>query len=170
MHILAAVIGIVGALFFWWYRIKAAGEIAGEVVDKAGRARGWFRRRKLRRQAAESPILAIDSPVFAAATLMYALYCNGENSDACQELIGKQVREITNAEEAEEARVYAKWAMEQVPDRSLAINHLGMFLSGKLKADEKRQFMDMIDQGLAACEMESQSAGLKARLADRLGI
>ena len=58
MHILLAVLGIMGAAAFWWYRIKYMSEAAGEVADTVGRVRGKMRRDKLRKKAAVAPVAA----------------------------------------------------------------------------------------------------------------
>lgn len=70
MHIVLAVLGILGGGLFWWYRMKVLGEAASELIDSAGRARGYFRRRKIRKMAEHSPLTAIEDPVLAAATVI----------------------------------------------------------------------------------------------------
>ncbi|MER9428561.1 hypothetical protein [Mesorhizobium sp. M0408] len=73
MHILIAAIGLLGAAGFWWYRLKIMNDAAREVADVVGRVQGNVRRKKLRKQAALSPLTAIDDPVVAAATLITAI-------------------------------------------------------------------------------------------------
>lgn len=60
MHILIAAIGLLGAAAFWWYRMKAMNDAAREVADVVGRVQGNIRRKRLRKQAALSPLTAID--------------------------------------------------------------------------------------------------------------
>ncbi|TIS30185.1 MAG: hypothetical protein E5W95_36180, partial [Mesorhizobium sp.] len=62
-----------GAAAFWWYRMKAMNDAAREVADVVGRVQGKIRRKRLRKQAALSPLTAIDDPVVAAATLITAI-------------------------------------------------------------------------------------------------
>ncbi|TIX38298.1 MAG: hypothetical protein E5V40_19835, partial [Mesorhizobium sp.] len=73
MPFLLAILGVLGAAAFWWYRMKAMNEAAREVADVVGRVQGNIRRKKLRKQAALSPLTAIDNPVVAAATLITAI-------------------------------------------------------------------------------------------------
>ena len=73
MHIVLAVLGLLGGGLFWWYRLKVLGEAAGDFIDGAGRARGYFRRRRIWTQAEHSPLTAIEDPVLAAATLIFAI-------------------------------------------------------------------------------------------------
>ena len=73
MPFLIALLGVLGAAAFWWYRMKAMNDAAREVADVVGRVQGNIRRKKLRKQAALSPLTAIDDPVVAAATLITAL-------------------------------------------------------------------------------------------------
>jgi DNA-binding transcriptional regulator of glucitol operon len=56
MHIVLAVVAILGAAAVWWYRIKYMSETAGEIADAVGRVQGGLRRGKLRKKAALSPI------------------------------------------------------------------------------------------------------------------
>ena len=72
MHIVLAVVGLIGAAAFWWYRLKYMSDAANEAVDAVGRVQGHFRRGKLRKKSALAPISAIDDPVIAAATIMAA--------------------------------------------------------------------------------------------------
>ncbi|MEO5758597.1 MAG: hypothetical protein ABIQ51_17245, partial [Mesorhizobium sp.] len=73
MPFLIAIFGLLGAAAFWWYRMKAMNEAARDVADVIGRVQGSVRRKKLRKQAALSPLTAIDDPVVAAATLITSI-------------------------------------------------------------------------------------------------
>ncbi|TIU64652.1 MAG: hypothetical protein E5W15_26360, partial [Mesorhizobium sp.] len=73
MPILIAILGLLGAAAIWWYRLKYMSDAAREVADVVGRVQGNIRRKKLRKQAALSPLTAIDDPVVAAATLITAI-------------------------------------------------------------------------------------------------
>src|SRR5436190_2401212 len=54
MPFLIAILGVLGAGAFWWYRMKAMNDAAREVADIVGRVQGNIRRKKLRKQAALS--------------------------------------------------------------------------------------------------------------------
>jgi hypothetical protein len=47
MHIVLAILGLLGGGLIWWYRLKVLSEAAGDVVGSMGRVRGYFRRRKI---------------------------------------------------------------------------------------------------------------------------
>ncbi len=135
-----------GAAAFWWYRLKYLGDAANEAVDAVGRVRGHFRRKKLRAKAAESPVVAIDDPVVAAATILVSIYGeDGPLTPKLEERIRQTVGEIAGSKSAlEEAITYAKWAASQVIDVPLVIDRTGKFLTSKLNENEKEQLVSMV--------------------------
>ncbi|WP_288141988.1 hypothetical protein [Mesorhizobium sp.] len=97
MHILIAAIGLLGAAAFWWYRMKAMNDAAREVADVVGRVQGNIRRKRLRKQAALSPLTAIDDPVVAAATLITAIIAeNGPVLSQREAVIRSVISEIAD--------------------------------------------------------------------------
>ena len=100
MPFLIAILGVLGAAAFWWYRMKAMNEAAREVADVIGRVQGSVRRKKLRKQAALSPLTAIDDPVVAAATLITAIVSeNGPILPQREAVIRAVISEIADEEE-----------------------------------------------------------------------
>lgn len=73
MHILLAILGIVGAFSYYWFVMRDASKVVGEVVDAAGRARGAYRRDQFRKKADSSTINAIDDPRTGAAVMAVAV-------------------------------------------------------------------------------------------------
>src|SRR4029079_3745560 len=124
MPILIAVLGVLGAAAFWWYRVKHMGQAAGEIVDAVGRAQGTLRRGALRKKAALAPITAIDDPVTAAATGIMAIAAEGVPvSDALIARIREEIRGVAaNDKKLDEAVIYAKWASDQVADVPVVID------------------------------------------------
>lgn len=145
MHILLIVLGVLGGLAFWWYRLKMMGEAASEAADAIGRVRGRVRRNRIRRQNELSPLTAIDDPVVAAATLIAAIASEDVAlSDERADQLRQEVEAIAaSPASAEEAMTYAKWAVGQVDDTQVTIDKLGPFLATQLDEAEKNGLMQM---------------------------
>lgn len=145
MHILIGFLGVVAAMAIWWWRLKYLGEAATEAIDTVSRVRGNYRRKKLRQQAELSPIVAIDDPVVAAATILVAIH--GEDHALLpiqEEAIHDTLAEIAASEVLEEALIYAKWATSQVTDTHLVVSQTGKFLASRLDEREKEQLVEMV--------------------------
>jgi hypothetical protein len=163
MHIVLAVLGIVGAAAIWWYRIKYMSQAAGEVADAAGRVRGNLRRSKLRKKAALSPVTAIDDPLTAAATVIVAIAAEDE---LVSEALEKRVREklgavAANERQLDEAVIYAKWAGEQVADVATVIDKTAPLLKSRLTEGEREELVSMV---LSATPPEERHAMFKRRI------
>jgi uncharacterized tellurite resistance protein B-like protein len=172
MHILIAAIGLMGAAAFWWYRVKYMSEAASEVADAVGRVRGSVRRKKLRKQAALSPLTAIDDPVVAAATLITAIVSEDTPlTPAHETAIREAVSGITDAKKTDEAVIYGKWAASQIDDANVVIDKLAPFLRERLDADEREELVTMVE-GVARASGERSSAHDQhvRRLRQKLGF
>lgn len=171
MHIALFVLSAIAGLGFWWLRLRAAGDVATEVVDAVGRMRGAARRRKIKKQAELSPVTAIDDPVVAAATLLAALAGDdGTLSDAREQAIRRAIGALTPHRKAEEASLYARWAVAQVADTDTVVNVLAPYLAARLDEPEKRQFVAMAQTVLAVDQTVPARAGLLPRLSRKLGL
>lgn len=147
MHILIAIVGIMGAAAFWWYRVQYMGKAAGEVADAIGHVRGNMRRNALRKKSAVSPITAIDDPVVAAATVIMAINAEDAPLDDDQERrLREEVATIaTSSQKADEAVVYARWATDQVADVHIVIDKATILLKEMLNDEEKEGLVAMVE-------------------------
>ena len=145
MHIIIAIVGLLGAGAFWWYRLKYMGQAANEVVDKIGSVRGSIKRKKLRKQASLSPLTAVDDPVIAAATLVIAIAADdmplGEAREAA---LREAIAGISSPAKADEALIYGKWAADQIDDTVVVIDKLSPMLRDRLDDGEKEELLDMV--------------------------
>lgn len=115
MHIVLAVLGLLGGGLFWWYRLKVLGDAADDVIDGSGKIRGNFRRRKIRVQAEHSPLTAIEDPVLAAATLIFAIIAEDTLiTDSHFDAVRSVILDIGNPRNADEAMIYAKRSFSQI--------------------------------------------------------
>ena len=172
MHILLAVLGVLGAGAFWWYRMKYMGQAAGEIVDAAERARGAFRRRQFRKKADAATIDAIQDPRTAAVVLLVAIAsATGRMTDAQEGAIKNAMRQTLAVEDPEEELVFAKWAAADVVDITNLISRLSRVWTAKLSMAERLELYDLAKK-ISALEAEPDDAMLSSlqRLRDRLGI
>ncbi|MCI5077633.1 hypothetical protein [Oricola sp.] len=167
MHILVLILGAVAAAGFWWYRIRAAGQVAGEVVDAAQRARGAITRKRFRDKANKSPYTAIDDPVVAAATLIIAMAEDqGRFDDRAEASLREALGPVSrDAELVEEAIVYGKWAAAQSVDASTPMRLISPYLVETLSVEEREQLMAIAEHVMAA---SGGDRGAQERLIDRL--
>ncbi|RUX02469.1 hypothetical protein EOA30_18030 [Mesorhizobium sp. M8A.F.Ca.ET.059.01.1.1] len=148
MPFLIAVLGVLGAAAFWWYRMKAMNDAAREVADVVGRVQGNIRRKKLRNQAALSPLTAIDDPVVAAATLITAMVSeDGPVLPQREAVIREVISQIAAGQKkTDEAVVYAKWAASQIDDTTIVIDKLAPFLRERLDPSERDDLLQMLNR------------------------
>lgn len=171
MHIVVAIIGILGAAAFWWYRMQGIGQAASEVADVAGRVRGQFRRNAMRKKAAVAPVTAIDDPVVAAATIVMAIAAEDQLvTPEIEARVRKEIAPITDTEKLEEAMIYAKWATDQVADVQTVIDKAAAFLCERLSTDEKEQLVAMVDAAAVKAERHPMYPKRIERLRQKLGL
>ncbi|BCG92136.1 hypothetical protein [Mesorhizobium sp. 131-2-1] len=173
MPFLLAILGVLGAAAFWWYRMKAMNEATREVADVVGRVQGNIRRKKLRKQAALSPLTAIDDPVVAAATLITAIVSeDGPVLPAREAVIRSVISEIADSKKkTDEAVVYAKWAASQIDDTTIVIDKLAPFLRERLDVNERNDLLQMLNRVAQGGEKSLQIADQRIlRLRQKLGF
>ncbi|PDQ19170.1 hypothetical protein CN311_20890 [Mesorhizobium sanjuanii] len=172
MPFLIAVLGLLGAAAFWWYRMKAMNDAAREVADVVGRVQGNIRRKKLRKQAALSPLTAIDDPVVAAATLITAIVSeNGPVLPQRETIIRSVISEIADDKKTDEAVVYAKWAASQIDDATIVIDKLAPFLRERLDVNERNDLLQMLNRVALGGDKSLQIADQRIlRLRQKLGF
>lgn len=171
MHIVLAFFGIVGGGLFWWYRVRVASEAASEIIDSAGRVRGYFRRRKIRAAHHHSPLTAIDDPVLAAATVMFAII--GEDTLITDDHIAavrSAIIEISDPHKVDEALIYAKWACEQIDNTVTVIEKTSPLLRQRLNDMEKRELIDMVGRAAAAVPVSQNYGQRLKKLKQKLGL
>ncbi|TPK91255.1 hypothetical protein FJ934_22220 [Mesorhizobium sp. B2-4-12] len=161
MPFLIAILGVLGAAALWYYRMKAMNDAAREVADVVGRVQGNIRRKKLRKQAALSPLTAIDDPVVAAATLITSIVSENEPVLPQREAVIREVISgIADKKKADEAVIYAKWAASQIDDTTLVIDKLAPFLRERLDPNEREDLLRMLNR-------VAQGGGQSVKVADQ---
>ncbi|TGQ74753.1 hypothetical protein EN829_005645 [Mesorhizobium sp. M00.F.Ca.ET.186.01.1.1] len=173
MPFLIAVLGVLGAAALWWYRMKAMNDAAREVADVVGRVQGNIRRKKLRKQAALSPLTAIDDPVVAAATLIAAMISeHGPMLPQREAVLREVISQIADGQKkTDEAVVYAKWAASQIDDTTIVIDKLAPFLRERLDPNERDDLLQMLNRVAQGGEQSLKIADQRMlRLRQKLGF
>ena len=119
MHILIAILTVLGAAAAWYYRLKLIGGAAKDVGKLAGRVVNAPRKFAFMHRAGRVGLKAVDDPREAAAILM-ALVAGGEGSrsvsamarDVMEEEVAQQFELETG--EAEALIVHALWMLRDV--------------------------------------------------------
>jgi NADH dehydrogenase/NADH:ubiquinone oxidoreductase subunit G len=172
MHILLAILGVMGVAAFWWYRLKFMGQAANEVADAVGRVQGNIRRSKLRKKAALAPITAIDNPVTAAATVIMAIAAEDVPvSEALERRVRAEIAGIAETDrQIDEAVIYAKWASDQVADVATVIDKASLFLATRLNVEEKEELVQMVLSASPPGERHAMFGRRLEQLRRRLGL
>ena len=148
MHIILLIVGVLGALAFWWFRIKQIGQAGSEALDTAQRARGYLRRRDHARKGDFSPVTAIDDPVVAAATLA-AFVAGDDGWPRARAEAGRVLADVATGQAVEEALGYADWAHRQIANEARAIDVLTDMLNGWLNRGERDTLRALVDRAAA---------------------
>jgi uncharacterized tellurite resistance protein B-like protein len=146
---------------------------AREVADVVGRVQGNIRRKKLRNQAALSPLTAIDDPVVAAATLITAMVLeHGPILPKREAVIREVISGIADGQKkTDEAVVYAKWAAAQIDDTTIVIDKLAPFLRERLDPHERDDLLRMLNRVAQGGEQNLRIADQRMlRLRQKLGF
>ncbi len=172
MHIIIGVLGVLGALVFWYYRLKYLGQAANEMVDTAGKMRGAYNRRKFRNKVEGSPLTAIDDPQTAASVMAVAVMEEkGPLSRETEDILRRELRNSIDVQDPEEMVTFTKWVVQQTADPdNVSRRFAKMWLNG-LSETERRTFLAMV-QRLAGVDGEatvSQHA-IISRLQERLAL
>ena len=171
MHVLFGLLGVVGALTVWYFRLRQFHGAASEIVDVAGRLRGALRRRSFQRKTEGSPLTAIDDPVTAAAVMMYSIATvDGPPGIAAEAVIRNELARISPGADVEELLTFAGWVARQVDDPDNVSLKLAGIWRRTLTSGERKDLYAMT-QRVADCGEQSQikSSALRT-LAGRLSI
>lgn len=145
MHILMALVGILGGLAFWWWRFKAVKEAADDVTDVAGRAWGKYKRYKFRKKAEASPVEAVEDPVAAAVVMMIAMVQEEREFTLQHETrVAEEVRRVMGVEDTSELMVFAKWVAKHVEDANNVSLRYAKLWHRALNRAESRDLVDMV--------------------------
>jgi hypothetical protein len=154
MPYIVALLGLIGAAYFWASRVRNAGYMAQDLADMAGDVMGAARRIGFRGRANVHPVESIDDPAIAIAALGTAFMELGglptqEQRDALSAALQRHARR--SATDAEEEMILGRWLVSECKGAEAAIARLARRLC---KLDRVGSFEPLMwvlnDVGVAA--------------------
>ncbi|QPH54003.1 TerB family tellurite resistance protein [Pontivivens ytuae] len=127
MPILIMLLGAIGAAAIWYWRIKAAREMGGELLDAANDVRLAARRFGYRRKHNVHPGDSIDDPRIAATGLLIAIAeSDGALTAAELEAVRLEIQRVFDiaSEEADELIAVGRWVIGQCGGAQPALRRL----------------------------------------------
>ncbi len=171
---LFGILGLIAAAAFWYWRIKAVGEVASEVHDVAGRLWGKHKRRKFLGKVNDSPLEVIDDPATAAVILMNVIATeDGVPGHVAEAAIKKEVEGSMGISDSLEILTFAKWTANHAPDSNTVILRYGKLWHENLTVREREDLLAMISR---ICDLPGSTSQPAARtlrqskLRQRLGL
>jgi uncharacterized tellurite resistance protein B-like protein len=159
--ILAVIGAVLAAVGVWYYRIKMLGEIGSDVADLAGRARGAYRMRRFKKQAAGATLNVIDDPALAAAVFLYSL---ANEDKASMFKSGQSIRTsmalVVEPADLDDMLAYAEWVARDVVDPRDLVRRFKPLWRERLDIDERRKFIGMAEAVVAATPQPESSQTL----------
>jgi hypothetical protein len=144
---LFGILGLIAAAAFWYWRIKAVGEVASEVHDVAGRLWGKHKRKKFLGKVNDSPLEVIDDPATAAVILMNVIATeDGVPGHIAESAIKKEVEGSMGITDSMEILTFGKWTANHAPDSNTVILRYGKLWSEQLSVKEREDLLSMISR------------------------
>jgi uncharacterized tellurite resistance protein B-like protein len=174
MHIILAILAVLGGAAFWWWRLKALGDAANEVTDMAGRAWGRHKRRKFLRKADDSPLEVIDDPATAAAVLMHVMASeDGQAGPEAEDAIRREISDTMGIADPTEMFTFSKWTASHATESSALMMRYAPIWQESLNTREKQDLVAMMERVCAAVSKGNPTQQHKLRLKklqQRLGM
>ena len=148
MHILLGILGIMGALAFWYWRVRAAHEAAGELANAASDVRLAIRRFGYLRKHKTHPADCVEDPRLAAAGIAAAIA--GMDAPLSQAEIDQLTAEASAVFEVESAEAvditaFGRWIAGQCQSPEDAIRRLTRVVKAKAGAEAGPQLLSMVE-------------------------
>lgn len=171
---LFGILGLIAAAAFWYWRIKAVGEVASEVHDVAGRLWGKHKRKKFLGKVNDSPLEVIDDPATAAVILMNVIATeDGVPGHVAEAAIKKEVEQSMGLSDSMEILTFGKWTASHATDSNAVIMRYGKLWAENLTVKEREELLAMISRicDLPGSATPAASKTLRqTRLRQRLGL
>lgn len=171
---LFGILGLIAAAAFWYWRIKAVGEVANEVHDVAGRLWGRHKRRKFLGKVNDSPLEVIDDPATAAVILMNVIANeDGVPGHIAEAAIKKEVEGQMGISDSMEILTFGKWTANHAPDSNTVILRYGKLWSENLSVKEREELLAMISRICdlpGATNPAANKTSRQTKLRQRLGL
>lgn len=153
MHILGLLLAVVVGAGVWYWRFKATKEVADEVGDMIGRARGRYRMAQFKKKAEGSALASITDPALAATIFLFALANEDDGTLHLSEtVIRDKVANIVPPADLDEIISYARWAARDTVDARDIVRRFKPLWRERLDRDERAAFVAMAEAVAAVGE------------------
>jgi uncharacterized tellurite resistance protein B-like protein len=172
MYVLLAIIGILGAIAFWWWRFKTVKDAADDITDTADRAWGKYKGYKFRKKAEAAPVEAVEDPAAAAVIMMLAIAKEGRDlTPEAEAAVKREVTETMGIDEPGELMVFAKWVASHVEDANNVSLRYSKLWGNSLSREERLDLVAMVER-IAALNGEPtrRQDAIIRKLRERLGL
>jgi uncharacterized tellurite resistance protein B-like protein len=147
MHILVAVVSVLGIIGIILWRLHMAAEAAKGLVETANDARGLFRRWRWQRKLASNPLDLIADPREAAVAMMVAVaQSDGAMTDRERQVILAELvaRIGATEQQAEELLAHGRWLTRDVRDIDHCLDKLAPLIKRQCSPDQNRDVLEML--------------------------
>jgi uncharacterized tellurite resistance protein B-like protein len=172
MHILLALVAIIGVIGVWYWRFKMAKQAADEITDAAGTVWGKWKRYKFRKKAESAPVEAVDDPAAAAVVMMIAV-ASAEHplSQEAEAVIRDEITTTMGIADPTELFVFGKWVASHVEDANNVSLRYAKLWHRDLDRDQRLDLVRMVERAVAS---DGRASGRQiqqiAKLHERLGL
>ena len=163
MPFLIALVGIIGAVYYWTNRARNARDVAGEVMDMANDVRLAARRFGFKRQSNLHPVESIEDPRLAIASIATCfIELDGLPTQEDRKRLSVQLRSRLRADavEAEEMEVLGRWFMAECGGADPAISRLSRKLYKLGGTEQMEPLIDILKQAVVSDLSDKQRDAL----------
>ena len=149
MHIIAGLIALVGIIAVWYWRVKAAREMGGEILDAADDLRATVRRLMYKRKHNAHPADAVDDARLAASGIVVAVATmDAPISQAEIEALTREARDTFEVSEREALDIvsFGRWVSGQCNTNAEAVRRLSKVVARTAGAEAGPDLVRMITE------------------------
>jgi uncharacterized tellurite resistance protein B-like protein len=147
MHILVAIVSILGIIGVILWRLHMATEAAKGLAETASDARGLVRRWRWQRKLARNPLDLIQDPREAAVAMMVAVaQSDGAMTDRERQVIVTELVARIGATErqAEELLAHGRWLTREVHDIDYCFDKLAPLIKRQCSPEQHHDVLEML--------------------------
>jgi uncharacterized tellurite resistance protein B-like protein len=147
MHILVAIVTILGIIGVMLWRLHMAAEAAKGLAQTASDAHGFFRHWRWQRKLARNPLDLVHDPREAAVAMMVAIaQSDGAITDREQQVIVAELvaRIGATEQQAEELLAHGRWLTRDVRDIDYCLERLASLIKRQCSPEQIRDVLEML--------------------------
>lgn len=163
MHIVLAILGVLGTAAFIVWRIHLASQAARDLADLAGEAANLPRKMRFRSKSYRRAIETIDDPREAAAVLIYgAAACAGPVSEQSRAAVTHDMAQLFEISESDATELAARaaWHVDGLVDPLNAVNRLTDLIAQKAGTPALSSLAPVIQASAARTEMQTHDQNI----------